>query len=196
MRNNYEEAFQLLLKSEAGYANNPHDKGGPTNKGITQSTYDAYRLSIGRATQSVKHISEQEVASIYRRDYAMPIKFDDLPAGVDYAVFDFAVNSGVSKAAKTLQEVVGVEPDGIVGSKTLAACLRHDQPSKIIDELCDARKAFVKGLDDYQYFGKGWKNRIRDVRRIALKMANGTRTRLFDGINFLMHGVGKAYEAQ
>lgn len=191
MRNNYETALQLVLKSEGGYVNDSRDRGGATNRGVTQSTYDAYRLSVGRAPKSVKHISEQEVASIYRRDYAMPIKFDELPAGLDYAMFDFAINSGVARAAKTLQEVVGVGQDGIIGSKTLAACLAHTQVRGVITDLCDARQSFVETLSNYDAFCNGWTNRINDVRRVALKMANGTR--IFEGINFLTHGIGKAY---
>jgi hypothetical protein len=90
-----------------------------------------------------------------------------LPPGVDYAVFDFGVNSGPSRSAKFLQEIVESEVDGEVGPNTVAATKEAD-PEEVINALCDNRMFFLKGLSTWGTFGNGWTNRVNDVRRDAL----------------------------
>lgn len=167
---NYDRALTLVLKHEGGYVNHPADPGGATNKGITQAVYNDYRRRKGRMTQSVRSITDAEVADIYRRQYAEAVRFDDLPGGVDYAVFDYAVNSGVSRASKELQRVVGADVDGHIGERTLAACLRLT-PGTIINGLCDRRMKFLRGLKTWRTFGKGWSRRVAGVRAEAKLMA-------------------------
>nr|WP_318013599.1 putative peptidoglycan-binding domain-containing protein [Mesorhizobium sp. B264B1A] len=94
----------------------------------------------------------------------------ELPDGVDYAVFDFAVNSGPSRAAKYLQAVVGTAQDGRIGPETLAA-VGSRPAAVVIDNLCDARLAFLKRLSTWGTFGKGWQSRVASVRANALKMS-------------------------
>src|SRR5690606_10887140 len=95
---------------------------------------------------------------------------DDLPSGVDYAVFDFSVNSGVSRAAKYLQALVGVAQDGVIGPKTLAAVAAYD-PTKLVDRLCDRRMTFLRNLKTWNTFGRGWTSRVEGVRELAKRMA-------------------------
>lgn len=159
-----------ILKHEGGYVNHPKDPGGATNKGVTQKTYDSWRDRRGEARQSVRSISEAEVSAIYRRDYWDAIKGDDLPAGVDYAVFDFAVNSGINRASRYLQEVARVPADGKIGPATLAA-VGALSPTHVINSLCDARMAFLRGLSTFPTFGKGWTRRVEEVRALALGAA-------------------------
>src|SRR5688500_17096341 len=90
----YAGALNHVLKYEAGYCNHPADPGGATNFGVIQRTYSGYRKRKGLKPRSVKLIEPSEVAEIYRNDYAMKVRFDDLPPGVDFVVFDGAVNSG------------------------------------------------------------------------------------------------------
>jgi uncharacterized protein (DUF4415 family) len=90
-----------------------------------------------------------------------------LPPGVDYAVFDFGVNSGPSRSAKFLQEIVESEVDGEVGPNTVAATKAAD-PEEVINRLCDDRMEFLRGLSTWGTFGNGWTNRVNDVRRDAL----------------------------
>ena len=169
MDRNFDRALSLVLKHEGGYVNHPSDPGGATNKGVTQATYDAWREKQALPKRSVREIAESEVTAIYRRDYWVRVQGDDLPAGVAYAVFDFAVNSGVYRASRFLQKVVGVAQDGIVGPATIAAT-KALSPAAVIDRLCDDRMAFLHSLGTFATFGKGWTRRVSDVRAKAKEM--------------------------
>lgn len=172
MKDSFQPALKEVLKSEGGYVNHPLDPGGATNKGITQATYDAFR---GARKQSVKLITDAEVASIYKARYWDAVKGDQLPAGLDYAVFDFAVNSGPARSAHFLQTVLGVSPDGSIGPKTLQAVLSSDVPS-VIRKLCQSRLAWLKLLKTWSTFGKGWERRVTSVQAIALQWASRAPT--------------------
>ncbi len=174
MKGNFDIAQPMVLVHEGGYVNHPDDPGGATNKGITQRTYDGYRKRRGMASRSVRNITDSEVSEIYRIQYWNKVSADDLPAGVDYAVYDFAVNSGPARAAKFLQDVVGVSADGIIGEQTLAAVSGAD-PAAVIDQLCSNRLAWLKRLKHFKTFGRGWTRRVNEVRDAALSMhARGT----------------------
>jgi lysozyme family protein len=159
MKENYAQALKQVLKYEGGYVDHPKDPGGPTNKGVTQAVYDSWRKSQNLPTQSVRSISDAEVASIYRNLYWDKIHGDDLPSGVDFAVFDYAVNSGVSRAAKTLQGVVGVTQDGVIGPATIEAAKTY-----VAMAVTNKRLAFMQSLSIWSTFGKGWAARIADVK--------------------------------
>lgn len=167
---NFARSLSLVLEHEGGYVNHPKDPGGATNKGITQMTYDAWRKRRKKATQSVKAITESEVAAIYRADYWDRVRGDALPAGLDYAVFDYGVNSGPDRAIKALQKVLLVPADGAVGPVTLQAAATAI-PTTVIDAICDERMAFLKRLSTWGTFGKGWTRRVTDVRAAARAMA-------------------------
>ncbi|HEX7072960.1 MAG TPA: glycosyl hydrolase 108 family protein, partial [Hyphomicrobiaceae bacterium] len=111
-----------------------------------------------------------QVAKVYRKHYWDKVKGDDLPSGIDYAVFDFAVNSGPTRAAKFLQEVLRVAVDGKIGPQTLAAA-RRANAADVIQALCDKRMAFLRGLKNWPTFHKGWTSRVAAVRAVALEMA-------------------------
>lgn len=168
---NFDEALKRVLIHEGGYVNHPKDPGGATNKGVTQRVYDGYRDRLGLKRQSVRMISSNEVADIYKRQYWDAIRGNDLPAGVDYCTFDAAVNSGAAQAAKWLQRAVGATADGQIGEATLEA-VRNAVPGKVIDASCDNRLAMLKGLKTWNTFGKGWSRRVADVRKVALDMAD------------------------
>ena len=168
MKANFEKALAYVLEHEGGYVNHPRDPGGATNKGVTQAVYDGYRKMRGRGAQSVKFISEEEVRAIYKFQYWDRVQGDLLPTGVDYAVFDFAVNSGVGRASKYLQAVVGVAQDGIIGARTVAAVTN---PIAAINALCDRRMGFLRNLKTFLTFGRGWTRRVQGVRAHALEMA-------------------------
>lgn len=169
MNNNFEHCLDLVLKHEGGYVNHPKDPGGETNRGVTKAVYDAYRKTRGRPIQSVKFITDDEIKAIYKFQYWDRVQGDLLPSGVDYAVFDFAVNSGVGRASKYLQAVVGTAQDGVIGARTLAAI---DSPTRVINALCDRRMSFLHNLRTFMTFGKGWTRRVVDVRAHALEMAS------------------------
>lgn len=167
MKDNFARSLKAVLKHEGGYVNHPKDPGGATNKGITQATYDLWNEGTSR---SVKNITDAEVEAIYKRNYWDKVRGDDLPAGVDYCVFDFAVNSGVSRSAKYLQTVLGVEVDGVIGPQTVKAAMEAE-PRAVIQEICDRRMDFLQGLGTWPTFGKGWTNRVTGVKAMAMGMA-------------------------
>lgn len=158
MKSNFEKSLKYVLAWEGGYVNHPKDPGGPTNKGITQRVYDAWRKEKKLVPRSVVEITNAEVATIYRVQYWDRIRGDELPLGLDYAVFDYAVNSGTAKAIKSLQQCVGVKIDGALGAVTLAKI--PDTQEDTIKALCEQRYAFVKKLSTFKTFGAGWTRRI------------------------------------
>ena len=115
MKENYNFCLQQVLKYEGGFSNHPNDPGGATMRGVTQDVYDGWRKAHNQPVQSVKNISNDELQGIYRQLHWDKIRGDDLPSGLDLAVFDFAVNSGVNRASKYLQAIVGTPQDGIIG---------------------------------------------------------------------------------
>lgn len=169
MRKNFDYSLKSALQHEGGYVDHPRDPGGATNLGVTIKTLSAWR---GRpvSKNEVKKLTLEEAGQIYRRQYWDTVAGDDLPAGVDYAVFDFSVNSGPSRAARTLQAVVGVTADGIIGAQTLAA-VRRMSPVTVVEKICERRMAFLRNLDTFSTFGNGWTRRVNDVRRGATALA-------------------------
>lgn len=158
----YKPALSLVLAHEGGYANHPKDPGGATMKGITQRVYDDYRRVKGLPLIHVRYVSPEELAEIYKKQYWRLVRGDDLPAGLDYAVFDFAVNSGVSRAVRYLQRLVGVDDDGIIGNGTLGAVFNFVKTNEELAILlyCANRLAFLKSLKTFPTFGKGWTRRV------------------------------------
>jgi lysozyme family protein len=169
MIRNFEKSLSLVLKHEGGYVNHPNDPGGPTNKGVTLATMRRY-VDRSATVDDLKRISDAQVATIYRRQYWNAVKGDELPDGVDYAVFDFAVNSGPARAIKTLQLTVDARTDGKIGPLTLAAVANADSAT-VIRGLCNNRFTFLRALKTWSTFGKGWSRRVNEVEAHALAMA-------------------------
>ena len=162
MQANFKSSLAAVLVHEGGYVNHPRDPGGATNKGITHRTYAAYLARNKMQLIDVKYITDAEVASIYRDQYWSKVMGDDLPSGVDYAVFDFAVNSGPARAAKFLQRIVGVTADGVIGLQTVKAVAAMDA-GEIVATLCANRLAWLKRLKHWDAFGRGWERRVLAV---------------------------------
>ena len=168
MDRNFKRALPLVLKHEGGWADHPEDPGGATMKGVTLATFRRY-VKADATKSDLRAISDDQIATVYYRHYWSAVNAPALPSGLDYAVFDFAVNSGPSRAAKYIQRIVGVKQDGRIGPATIAAVGEHDA-ADLINRLCDARMAFLKALKTWPTFGKGWSRRVDDVRRAALRM--------------------------
>lgn len=188
---NFNAALAKVLVHEGGYVNHPRDPGGETNKGVTKRVYDGYRKGKGLSARSVKHISPQEVAAIYKKQYWDAIQGDQLPSGVDYVVFDGAVNSGPKQSIKWLQRALGVTADGVLGMVTLEAINRTGNHDNLIARICDRRMAFLRALRTWGDFGKGWKRRVDDVEHVGKAMAvPGTHEAV--PVNFIDGGQNKA----
>ena len=174
MNANFARSLASVLRHEGGYSNHPDDKGGPTNLGITLATFRKWVKKDGTIAD-LKAMTREQAAKCYRAVYWNCIKGDDLPGGIDYAVFDYCVNSGQGRAAKALQGVLGVEQDGLIGPVTLAAARAAD-PIKTINALCDQRMAFLRKLSNWPTFGKGWTSRVEDVRFDAIQLTSAKPT--------------------
>lgn len=168
----FDAALARVLRHEGGFSDHPADPGGPTQQGVTQRVYDAYRARAGQPARSVRLLEESELRTIYRRQYWDAVRGDDLPVGLDYAVFDAAVNSGPAQAAKWLQRAAGADVDGQVGALTLQAVAAGD-PAKIAADVCARRLAMLRTLKTWPVFGKGWGRRVAEVRRVAVALASG-----------------------
>lgn len=170
MKANFAASLADVLVHEGGWSNDPKDPGGATMHGVTQREYDAWRSKHGLPMQSVRLITPAEIETIYRGDYWNACRCDELPGGVDYATFDFSVNSGVSRAIHYLQQAAGADSDGTIGPATLAACSVLP-PRMLIEKLCDERHAYLEHLSTFGHFGTGWTERVIEVERQAKAMA-------------------------
>lgn len=172
MRDNFEHCLEMLLEHEGGFVNHPKDPGGMTNLGVTKAVYETY-LRRGVTEQEMRALTPEDVAPLYKQKYWDRVRGDDLPSGVDWSVFDWAVNSGAGRAAKALQRAVGATVDGAIGPGTLRAVADHE-PVEIVHRIYYARKHFYENLSTFETFGKGWTRRNSETLEQALRMAAGT----------------------
>tara|TARA_R110000824_G_scaffold103363_1_gene245548 strand:+ start:616 stop:1101 length:486 start_codon:yes stop_codon:yes gene_type:complete len=158
----------MLLEHEGGYVNDSRDSGGMTNLGVTKRVYDEW---IGRESteQEMRDLTPDDVAPIYKKNYWDRVKGDYVPSGVDWCLYDWAVNSGSGRPAKAVQRAVGATPDGVIGKQTVGLIMEKD-PKYIIDYVYTVRQAFYEGLDDYKHFGRGWSRRNTETLHQAMKM--------------------------
>jgi lysozyme family protein len=171
----YPEALRRVLVHEGGYANHPDDPGGETMKGVTYRVYHAYRQRKGLEPRSVRFITDQELQEIYRLQYWNQCRADDLPPGVDYVVFDGAVNSGPKQSILWLQRALGLPvADGTMGEATLAAVSNHIDHDALIAEICRRRMGFLRSLRTWGSFGKGWTSRVSSVQAVGQAWASGS----------------------
>lgn len=171
--------FELILPKlfihEGGFVNHPKDPGGATNMGITLRTLAGFLGDPKTTVQRLKEMTKAEAAKIYKIQYWDKVHGDRLPAGLDYAVFDFAVNSGTSRAVKELQKIVGAGVDGIIGFETLSKVKSSSlNPKQLANELCKARLAFMKRLKHWPTFKNGWSRRVEEVRQMAVSLVGKT----------------------
>ncbi len=165
----YDEALRRLLAHEGGYSNHPSDPGGPTNFGITLADYRKY-VKPNATAADVRAMSVAEAKAIYRKRYWDAQRCYALPAGVDYSVFDYGVNSGVGRSGKVLRRVVGL-PDNTsaVTDEVLAAVAKRDAKAIVI-AINDERLRFLKGLRTWPVFGSGWGRRVAEVKAFSLQL--------------------------
>jgi lysozyme family protein len=172
MKENWESSFARMIKSEGGYVNDSHDSGGETNLGVTKAAWASY---MGRPIKDgeMKLLTVDQVKPFYKKLYWDKVKGDDLPSGIDYAVFDFAVNGGTGQSSKFIQRSVGAIADGAIGPATMALISKTDS-TKLLEtftqEKRDFYNAIVKNKPTQIKFLKGWMNRTDEVHKIAKSM--------------------------
>jgi lysozyme family protein len=170
MQSNFETCLALMLAHEGGFVNHPQDPGGMTNLGVTKRVWEEW---VGHEVdeKQMRALTPEIVAPLYKRKYWDAVRADDLVDGVDYCVFDVAVNSGPGRAVKFLQSCVGVTADGGFGPRTLAAVKEAEKdPARLIEMYCARRLEFLQSLKTFETFGKGWSRRVQEVKDKALKM--------------------------
>jgi lysozyme family protein len=169
MKDNFPKSLAAVLVHEGGFVNNPKDPGGMTNLGCTKAVWQEH---CGHEVdeKAMRALTPNDVGPLYKTKYWDKIKGDDLPAGVDYVVFDAAINSGPGRATKWLQACVGVEPDGGIGPKTLAA-VRAMDAKQLIDDYSKRRLSFLSDLTTWETFGRGWARRVNEVNAVGIGMA-------------------------
>ena len=162
MKNRFDICFDRLIGHEGGYVDDPDDPGGETNFGISKRSYPSV---------VIRNLTRSQAKNIYRSDYWGKPQCENLPLGVDYLVFDRAVNSGVSASVKALQRSVGASPDGMIGRRSLAA-IAALSAAKIIDRLAIERaihytNLVIKRSKSRKYL-RGWMKRLIETHRLAL----------------------------
>ena len=164
MKDNFDECLKMLLHHEGGYVNHPSDPGGETNLGVTKKVYQEWG-----GTKDMKDLTIEDVAPIYKKNYWDRCKCDDLESGVDWVVFDWAVNSGTGRSAKAIQKICGASQDGAIGPKTLAL-IGKQNTQYVIEEFGKIRQDFYESLKTFDTFGKGWTRRNKETTAKALEM--------------------------
>ena len=172
MQGNFNKSLEMLLAHEGGFSNHSQDPGGMTNLGVTAKVWEEW---VGHPVdeKQMRALTSKDVAPLYKRKYWDACRADDLISGLDYAVFDVAVNSGVGRAIKLLQSCIGATPDGSYGSITSALVKKvSSDPNRIIELYCAKRLEFLSSLKSFPVFGKGWSKRVSEVKATALEMSN------------------------
>lgn len=166
----FDPALRFTLLHEGGYANDPDDRGGATNRGVTQRVYDSYRGDLGLLTQDVRKITDTEVTSIYRRRYWDACRCDELPFPVAAAVFDTAVNAGADDAIPFLQRALWVADDGRIGPETIAAARQRDPRLVAWAILTQRRQHHIarSRAAGQAKFLRGWLRRVDDLATLIL----------------------------
>ncbi len=155
----FEVAMSFVLKAEGGESNDPHDPGGFTRFGVAQNRHPEV---------NVRELTLEQAKAIYRREYWDAIKGDQLPPHVALVVFDTAVNTGVATAAGILQKAVGVEMDGAIGPRTIAAVGKVG--TAVLERYLGARIVYYASLRGAVRYLSGWARRCFDVHRAAIEM--------------------------
>lgn len=176
MKENWDKAFELVIAHEGGFTNDERDPGnklpdgrkGCTMLGCTQANWEAH---IGKkVTQDdMKALDKNDVKPLYKKNYWDAVCGDQLPAGTDYAAFDFAINAGPRAAVKLLQKAVGAVADGAMGPATMRA-INSVSPLDLLPKFSKAKEDFYKSLPTFAVYGKGWLKRVADVEAKASTM--------------------------
>lgn len=157
----------FILKFEGGFVNDPVDKGGATNKGVTIATFRQF-YGQNATVADLKAISDEQWLNIFKSGYWNPWKADFMrEQSVANIVVDWAWASGTKTSIRQVQKILGVTADGIVGSQTLCAINTAD-PSVLFGRIKAARIKFVEDIvarsPNQIKFLKGWKNRINAIQ--------------------------------
>ncbi len=166
-------AHPFIAKWEGGFVDHPSDPGGATNLGITHHTLASWR---GKpvTVQDVRDLTEAEAKQIFFARYWTPLHCDEMSVSLALMTYNAGVNSGPSRGGKLLQQALNehgqdLAVDGAVGAKTIAAANSVDERSAV-ESYARAHENFYRGLRTFGTFGRGWLNRLSDVKNGALNL--------------------------
>ena len=168
MKENFDEALKAILKHEGGFVNHPKDPGGMTNLGVTKKVWEEW---VGKTVdeKDMRALTPEVVAPMYRKKYWDAVRGDEMPDGLDYLMFDFAVNAGPGRAIRIMQKAVGTNPDGAIGPKTMQA-LKEANQAELVAKFSAEKEAFYRSLPTFGTFGKGWLRRVAETKTHAETM--------------------------
>lgn len=173
-RSNFPAVMDEVFRHEGGLSMIRSDPGNWTGGKVGVGELRGTNFGIASHAHpnvDIKNLTKAQAREIYRRQYWNPIKGDDLPAGIDLVTMDPAVNSGVSRGARWLQQALGgVTVDGRIGPQTVSASQKAD-PVPVIKRACATRMGFLRGLRTWGTFGTGWSRRVASVEAVSVRMA-------------------------
>lgn len=176
----FRRCLDVIVHNEGGYSNHAADRGGATNIGVTQATYNDWRARSGQQARDVRDITWNEIEQIYHKGYWLASGCDRLSRlEIALIAFDAAVNHGPSRAIRFLQRGAGLpasQVDGAFGPRTLAAIESAD-PAQLVQRALDARWDFFQSImrndPSQEAFRNGWRNRVEHLREITQRWASG-----------------------
>lgn len=160
----------FILAHEGGFQNEDDDRGNWTSGVIGTGEKRGTNFGISAMsypTLDIRKLTRADAEAIYRRDYWDKVRGDDLPAALALGVFDFAVNAGTGAAIKTLQSALGVEVDGVIGPKTLAAARAADG-RRLAVRFAEARVLHYTSLHNWAKWKVGWTRRTLEALAAGL----------------------------
>ena len=170
MATSLEKLAPFVLEHEGGFVNDPLDRGGATNKGVTIAVWKAQGYDKDGDgdidVADLKLITEADAIMIMKKNYWDRWKADQIKnQAIANTLVDWAWGSG-AWGIKIPQRILGVKDDGVVGIKTLEA-INKQNPNKFLEKLYLARFNFLDGIvasnPSQKRFIKGWKNRMNDL---------------------------------
>jgi lysozyme family protein len=180
VKSNYEAVADLIFLKEGGYAERDSEPGGAVNMGISFTAFKdwwAKHKKTGEPTWAdLKALTREQAEEIYRDWFFTPIHFNVLPYGVDYALVDLVVNSGVGGGLRALQKHLGFDVTGKIDTNTAPGAqflwaLKTRNPDDMIDKICDARLELMRSSHKWERWKHNWEPRVAWVRERAHKMA-------------------------
>jgi len=161
----FAEALAHVLEMEGGYTDDPHDPGGPTNRGVTLATYAAWKRTLLTAQthemlkSELRRIPDDVVREIYFQRYWRPAFCAEMAPALAFFHFDASVNHGVTGAMRLLQRAVGTDADGEIGPNTRAA-IAQLSTEEILARYAEVRRERYRALPHFWRFGRGWLARV------------------------------------
>jgi hypothetical protein len=165
--NNFKNIINNLVELEGGKSNLSYDKGGKTNLGITQYTYNNWNKKHNKPLKDVYKITRQEADQIYKEEYWNIIKGDQLPPNVAHIMLSQALLDGPQDSIRLVQKLLGLKVDGIMGSDTINKIKRLtvNGDIKLATAIANKQIYRLKTDEDADKFGKGWNSRVQKVMK-------------------------------